>query len=163
MESKLEDWLKELLGLMQLKPKAIAVSKDESGTYQAQLDVEAEDAGALIGYHGDTIAALQLISGVAMGRLKTEKDLSKEGWDRVVINVNDYRQQRQASLEQTAQDTAEKVKQSGEPIALFNLNPFERRQVHMILAEDKKIVTVSEGEGTNRHLIVSPAPATSNE
>lgn len=150
-EKKIEKWLDELFKHLTLKPKTITVSKDETGTYQAQINLPDEEAGIVIGYHGDTIAALQLLAGAAHFNEGEVKE-----WQRVVVNVNDYRQKRQESLEQMARDTAEKVKQSGQPMALFNLNPFERRLVHMALSEDKEIVTQSEGEGRDRHLIVAP-------
>lgn len=150
-EKKITDWLKDLIELLEVKPKLIKVDKDETGAYQVQLDLDPADAGMMIGYHGDTIAALQLLLGAAHFNQG-----DKGEWQRVVVNINDYRQKRQESLEQLAQDTAEKVKQSGQPLALFNLNPFERRIVHMFLASDKGIVTQSEGEGKDRHLIVGP-------
>ncbi|HKZ35211.1 MAG TPA: R3H domain-containing nucleic acid-binding protein [Patescibacteria group bacterium] len=150
-EKKLTAWLTKLFGHLGIEPKKISISKDDTGTYQAQIDLPDEDAGMMIGYHGDTIAALQLLLGAAHFNEGEDKE-----WKRVVVNINDYRQKRQESLEQLAQDTAEKVKQSGQPMALFNLNPFERRLVHMALAKDKEIVTQSEGEGKDRHLIVAP-------
>ena len=42
------------------------------------------------------------------------------------------------------------------PLALYNLNPFERRIVHVALSENKEVVTESQGEGKNRFLVVSP-------
>jgi spoIIIJ-associated protein len=77
-------------------------------------------------------------------------------WQRLIVNVGDYRQKRQESIEKMADDTVKRVKFSGEPIALFNLNPFERRLIHTYLADHPDVTTVSEGEGRNRHLIVHP-------
>ena len=151
-EKSLTEWLTLLFGHLGIEPKKISLKKDETGTYQAQIDLPEEDAGIMIGYHGDTIAALQLLLGAA----HFNQAETKGEWQRIVVNINDYRQKRETALAQLAEDTAEKVKQSGQPMALFNLNPFERRLVHMALAKDKAIVTQSEGEGGDRHLIVSP-------
>jgi len=75
----------------------------------------------------------------------------------VIVNIGDYREKRTANLEKMAQEAAQRVKFSSEPIALFNLNPFERRAVHMFLSKDPQVETESDGEGRNRHLIVKPA------
>lgn len=139
----------KLLDQLDIKPQDISVSKDKSGTYQIQLNLDEKDTGILIGYHGDTIAALQLIIGLLVYK-------QKQSWQKLVVNINDYRQRRQESLETMAQDTADRVLQHNEPIALFNLNPFERRQVHMFLSKNPQVVTESQGEGPNRHLIVYP-------
>jgi len=147
-QKQIKDLLTSLLKHLEITPQTINITKDENEAYQIQLELEEEDKGILIGYHGDTIASLQLILSLLLYK-QTAK------WDRLVVNIGDYRQRRQESLEKMAQDTAQRVKFSGEPIALFNLNPFERRVIHMCLADHPDVVTASEGEGRNRHIIVS--------
>ncbi len=149
-EKQIKKLITDLLKNLAVKPQDILVTLDEDNTYQAQINLEDQDSGILIGYHGDTIAALQLISGLMLYKQTKE-------WNRLIINVNDYRQKRQESLEKMAQDAAQKVKFSNEPIALFNLNPFERRIIHNYLNEYPEVVTESQGEGRNRHLVVKLA------
>lgn len=148
MEKEIKKIAKDLLEKLEIKPTKLEVKKDEADTYQLNLEIDENDTGILIGYHGDTIAALQLILGLMLYK-QTGK------WDRVIVNVGDYRQKRAESLEQTAEDTLKRVKFSGEPIALFNLNPFERRVIHMYLKDHPEVQSESEGEGRNRHLIIS--------
>ncbi|MFC1627197.1 protein jag [Patescibacteria group bacterium] len=150
MEKKIKKLASDLLSKLDIKPDSIEIKKDDEDTYVLNLKVSEADTGILIGYHGDTIAALQLLLGLMLYHQKNE-------WVRVVVNVGDYRERRQENLENMAQDTVDKVLQSGQPIALFNLNPFERRTIHMYLSKSKEVVTQSEGEGKNRHLVISPA------
>lgn len=149
MEKTIEALLLDLLKHLDITPKEVTITQDDTQTYQVDLKLSDQDTGILIGYHGDTIAALQLILALLFYK-------QSGSWSRLIVNIGDYRQKRQESLEKMAQDTVQRVKFSGESIALFNLNPFERRVVHMCLADHPDVLTASEGEGRNRHLIVKP-------
>lgn len=135
---------------MGVDPKAIKITKDKEGTISLDLELPDQEAGILIGYHGETIAALQLLLNMILYQQTGE-------WSKLVVNIGDYRKKRTDYLTTMAEDTAAKVTESGEPLALYNLNPFERRIVHMALSENKQVVTESQGEGKNRFLVVSPA------
>lgn len=149
MEKKLLKLVKELLVLLGIEPQKINASVDESGSVNLDLKLDEKEAGILIGYHGETIASLQLLLGMMLYKQTGQ-------WQKLVVNVGDYRQKRTDYLTALAEDTAVKVAESGEPLALYNLNPFERRIVHLALAERDDVVTESQGEGKNRFLVVSP-------
>jgi len=149
MEKKTQKITESLLSQLEITPKILTVSTDDNNIVNIDLQLDDADTGILIGYHGKSIAALQLILGILLYK-------QTKIWTRVIVNIGDYRQKRQESLETMAQNTAQKVKFSGEPIALFNLNPFERRIIHDYLSKNKWVVTESEGEGNNRHLIIKP-------
>lgn len=124
------------------------VSVEESeGVFNIQL--ETDQPGILIGYHGETLAAIQLMVGMIAWRKLDE-------WTKVLVNVGDYRQKRKESLERMAQSAAQKAKFSGQPQALPPISAFERRIIHLALSSDSEIETVSEGEGANRHVVVKP-------
>lgn len=150
MEKKLKAITLDLFTQLEIKPDSIDIQTDPEGVIHLKLQFNEADTGMLIGYHGDTISALQLILGLLLYK-------QTGSWSRLVLDIGDYRQKRSQVLEKLAQNTAQKVKFSGEPIALFNLNPFERRVIHTYLAEFPDVVTQSEGEGKDRHLVVSPA------
>ena len=156
MEKKLLKITKSLLKKLDIKPIDIKVKKDDEQALQLSLELNDSDTGVLIGYHGDTISSLQLILG-----LMIYKDTGS--WTRLVVNIGDYREKKQSSLEKTAEDTVRKVTFSGEPIALFNLNPFERRIIHVHLKDHPDVISESEGEGQNRHLIISPKDPSLNQ
>lgn len=152
MEKNLNAIIKELLEQLKINPEKTTLTLIEADSYALDLQLPEREAGALIGYHGDTISALQLMLNLLFYK--------KTGtWCKLVVNIGDYRQKREEALTRLAQETVEKVKASGQPMALFNLNPFERRTIHTLLAEDNDVTTESEGEGRNRHLIVKPATA----
>jgi len=146
-EKTIKKLITDLLNHLDIKPQELTITKDETDSYQAQINLDDQETGILIGYHGDTVASLQLILGIMLYK-------QTGSWNRLIVNINDYRQKRQESLEKMAQDTAQKVKFSGEPIALFNLNPFERRIIHNYLNEYPEVATESQGEDKNRHLVV---------
>lgn len=151
MEKNIKALVQELFKQLEIVPETIELVKSEAANgYQLNLKFSDQDTGILIGYHGDTISALQLIINLLIYKKLGE-------WLRVVVNIGDYRQKRAESLEKMALDSAQRVKFSGQPMALFNLNPFERRLIHEFLAKDPAVTTESEGEAKNRHLIIKPA------
>ncbi|MDZ7586947.1 MAG: KH domain-containing protein [Patescibacteria group bacterium] len=141
--------IQELFEQLGIVPEAIELVELKDGNNQLNLKLSESDTGILIGYHGDTISALQLIINLLIYKQEGQ-------WTRLVVNIGDYRQKRAESLEKMALDSAQQVKFSGQPMALFNLNPFERRLIHEFLAEDPQVTTESEGEARNRHLIIKP-------
>lgn len=156
MEKKLLKLTNDLLKQLDIKPTKVELIKDDQETLQLNLELNEADTGILIGYHGDTISSLQLILGLMLYK-------QTGNWTRLTVNIGDYREQKQTSLEKTADDTVRKVVFSGEPIALFNLNPFERRIIHLYLKDHPDVVSESDGEGRNRHLIISPKNPSLNQ
>lgn len=146
---KLKKISQTLLAHFGIKPAAIKITQDESGSLSLDVKADDQEAGILIGYHGETIAAIQLLLGMILAKQTGE-------WTKLTVNIGDYRQKRTDYLTALAEETAVKVAESGEPLALYNLNPFERRIVHLALSERGDVVTESQGEGKNRFLIVSP-------
>ncbi|MFH0942721.1 MAG: R3H domain-containing nucleic acid-binding protein [Candidatus Beckwithbacteria bacterium] len=147
IKSLTEDFFKQI----GIKPESITVKESEEKTFKIDLKFSAADAGILIGYHGDTISALQLILNLLVYHQQGE-------WLKLIVNIGDYRQKRAEALEKMAEDAAQRVKFSGQPVALFNLNPYERRLIHEYLSTNPSVTTESEGEAKNRHLIIKLAP-----
>ena len=135
----------ELLQLLETGEVKTSIEKDEDGVFR--LVIDAKDSGILIGYHGENIDALQLILGLIV-----YKKLGS--WQRVVVDIGDWRQKREEQLKRIALSAAQKVKFSKEPVIIPYLNAAERRVVHLALAEHPNIETRSDGEGRERKLIV---------
>lgn len=125
----------------------VAVKPGEQETVAVQL--ETDNPGLLIGYHGQTLAALQLILMKIVYRQLGE-------WFRLVVNVGDYRERRQESLERMALSAAQKVKFSGEEYSFQPMSPAERRIIHLTLTSHSDVTTESEGEGRERRVVVKP-------
>lgn len=123
------------------------VTTDEEGSTRVTIDTE--DPGVLIGFHGKTLSSIQLLLGLMVYR-RLDK------WVQLVVDVNHYRQEQTERLAGIARSAAMKVRDSGEPVSLSPMTPFERRVVHLALSDFKGVETKSEGEDINRHVVISP-------
>lgn len=138
----------KLLSLMGLSGN-VSVEQNED-VYNVQ--VETESAGILIGRRGETISAFQLIlRQIIYSSLK--KDDTTPPF-KVTVNVGDWLEKREVSIRSLVQDAIERTKASGEPQYIYDLTSYERRLAHMIVSEVEGVVSESEGEGRERHLIV---------
>ncbi len=116
-----------------------------------KVNIIGEDLGILIGFHGETLKAIQTLLGVMVNHEKGDED-----WSRILVDVGSWRESRQTSLEEMAQNAVNKALESKLPCALPPLSPDERRLVHMYLQEQVGVSSHSEGEGSERHIVVLP-------
>lgn len=117
------------------------------------LHIEGADEEAmslLIGRRGETLRSLQFMVNLLVSR-RVQK------WPQIVVDVGNYRQRRQESLEGLARRMAERVRQSGRPLMLEPMGAYERRIVHLALRSDPTVYTESSGEGDNRKVVIYPA------
>jgi spoIIIJ-associated protein len=136
----------ELFGLMGITAKAETSYDKLQDIYV--VNIEAGDTtGLLIGKRGETLSSLQTFLGIALKQETGE-------WKRVVVNVGDYREKEEDYLKNLAESTAARALESGEPQSLYNLKPWQRRIIHIYLAENTNIETESVGEGEERYLVV---------
>ena len=151
--------LEELLKLMGVEGKVISGTyPDESGEPNSApiaFNIEGEDLGILIGRRGQTLSSLQYILRLIVGR-KTNT------WLPIVIDAESYKQRRYEALQALAHRMAENVKTKGTPFTLEPMPPYERRIIHMALANHSAVFTESIGEGESRKVGIKPKrPATS--
>lgn len=99
---------------------------------------------------GEMLRSLQFMVNLLVSR-KVQK------WPQVVVDVGNYRQRRQESLEGLARRMAERVRQSGRALTLEPMGAYERRIVHLALRSDPSVYTESTGEGENRKVVIYPA------
>jgi spoIIIJ-associated protein len=111
--------------------------------------LEGEDLGLFIGRHGQTIDAVQHLA---------QRIVFPDGPAsvRVVIDANGYRERRADALRAEADDAADDAVNSGKPVELDPLPPFERRIVHEYLRERGDVETHSEGNEPERFLVITP-------
>ena len=114
------------------------------------LDIELAggDMGILIGKRGATLDSLQYLVSLVVNK-------DSEQYIRVKVDTEDYRERRRATLENLAKNVSAKVKRTGRPYELESMNPYERRIIHSALQDNDYVYTYSEGEGTNRHIVVA--------
>jgi spoIIIJ-associated protein len=142
-QTNIEETAKKLLDLLGIKGEIEVTESDDVKV----VHIDTPETGILIGRHGETIAAFELILNQIVNR-------DAESWERLIVDTGDYRAKQEDRLKNLAESAAERVKETGEPYALYDLTPAQRRIVHTILAEDSSLITESEGEDRDRHLVI---------
>jgi spoIIIJ-associated protein len=117
------------------------------------LNVECDNLERVIGRRGQVIDALQHLVGKAVTRDRPVKGKP------IVVDAGDYRSKQIERLETLAVKMGEKALQTQSPVRLSPMSAHDRRIIHMKLAAVDGVSTHSEGEGEDRHIVVSPAPA----
>lgn len=144
-ESEAAEFVSELLRHMGIEADLrIATREDE----RVVLEMVSDDAGILIGRHGATLEAMQLLTNIACGR-------RHEDGPRVILDTEDYRYRREQSLTRMAMRVARDVQRSGRSQLLEPMNPFERRLVHTTISGLDDVSTESEGDGPYKQVRVS--------
>ena len=126
---------------------ALAVTIEESpeGT---RINLEGEDGGVLIRRGGEGLQALQHVVATAFRRQLGDDT-------RVVVDCNGFRRDKDAEIKQIARFMAEKARSSGMPQEMGPLNPYERRIVHIAIAEDPRVSSESIGDAFMKTVIIS--------
>jgi spoIIIJ-associated protein len=119
------------------------------GTEPITLDISGRDLGALIGWRGETLRALQSVTNVMVGRHLAEGE-------RIIVDVERYRQRREHTVREIAIRAARQVKMTGDAITLDAMQPFERRAIHLALEGDPDVTSGSIGEEPERRVVVGP-------
>ncbi len=120
-----------------------------AGTDPITLDVTGRDLGALIGWRGETLRALQSVTNVMVGKHLDEGE-------RVIVDVERYRQRREHTVREIALRAARQVKMTGDAITLDAMQAFERRAIHLALESDPDVTSSSIGEDPDRRVVVGP-------
>lgn len=107
------------------------------------------DLGLLIGKHGQTIDALQFLTNAILHRHQIPKD--------VVIDAAGYRDRRFEALAELARQAVADALATGSPVALEPMTSVERKHVHLLLKDDERVETGSDGSEPNRFVVVRPA------
>ena len=117
------------------------------GSEPTTLDISGRDLGALIGWRGETLRALQSVTNVMVGRHLGEGE-------RIIVDVERYRQRREHTVREIALRAARQVKMTGDAITLDAMQPFERRAIHLALEGDPEVSSSSIGEEPERRVVV---------
>ena len=113
-----------------------------------RLNLVGDEAELLVRHRGEPLKALQHIVDSSYGR-------GLEGDKRVFVDALEYRKGKDVELRQMAKFLAEKVKQTGLDQQLGPLNPYERRIVHMAVAEIPGVATESVGDAFSKTVLIS--------
>lgn len=124
----------------------VDVTEDSDGI--KCISVIGQDAGVLIGHHGETLDAFQYLANLAANR-KGEGDRS-----RVTVDVENYRAKREETLRSLARRMAAKAKKYNRSVVLEPMNPYERRIIHSEIQNIEGVSTNSVGADNNRKVVI---------
>ncbi len=120
-----------------------------------QVLIETKDAGRLIGARGESLDGLQLLVNQMVAR-KVGPAPDGAGFQRVVVDVEGWRNQKAEELTASAESWGKQVLESKQPLDLEPQSPWQRRIVHMVISEIKGLSSESIGEGRDRHIVIKP-------
>ena len=138
----------DLLGHFPVEKYTIEEYEGDEG--ELILDIVGEDLNVLIGRHGRTAEALQVVVTAIASR-------TCDVFYPITIDVEGYKHRRKQRVIEIAQKVVERVRDTNRAVSLKPMTPAERRQVHMALREVRGVTTASEGSGSYRHVVVLPA------
>lgn len=149
-----KETLETLLSLMGLSGTVIPsdefTSTDDNGELTSiGLNIEGEDLGILIGRRGQTMVSLQYIVRLIMAH-KMQVQLP------IVLDVEGYKQRRCEGLRILANRLADEVKTRKTPFTMEPMSAFERRIIHITLADHPDVITESIGIGESRKVVITP-------
>ncbi|MFC2071286.1 RNA-binding cell elongation regulator Jag/EloR [Chloroflexota bacterium] len=125
------------------------VEGEKEASASIAFDVNGDDLGILIGRHSQTLSCLQYIVRLIVGN-------QTKAWVPIVVDVGGYKQRRYQALQVLAQHIAEQVRTRGEPFRLEPMSAYERRIIHLTLADHPDVTTESNGEGEARRVVILP-------
>lgn len=145
--------LQELLTLLDMQDVRIDMRRAETAPGERDapiiLDVTGQDAQALVGRRGETLAALQHITRLIVG----QETASRANF---VLDADGYKARREQTLHRLAERLAEQAVRTNRRVVLEPMPPNERRIVHLTLRDDPRVTTESIGERDHRKVTIIP-------
>lgn len=147
------EYLRSVLAAMGAGECALSVHEEEN---TCVITLDGEDLGFVIGRRGDTLDALQYLTGLVANR-------ADGSYYRVTIDIGNYREKREKALIGLARKVGNQVARTGRKSSLEPMNPYERRIVHTAIQEIEGVTSWSVGSEPNRHVIVGPSDDNPNK
>ena len=141
-----KEFLGQVFAAMDMEVTVSSVFDDKER--EMTVDLSGADMGILIGKRGQTLDSLQYLTSLVVNK-------QCDGYVRVKLDTENYRERRKETLETLAKNIAYKVKRTRRSVSLEPMNPYERRIIHAALQNDRYVVTRSEGEDPYRHVVIS--------
>ena len=146
--------LETLLELMDISASVtvsaeFTVEDEEGNTSSVGFNIEGEDLGILIGRRGQTLASLQHIVRLIIAH-------QMQARMPIVLDVEGYKRRRCEGLRALAERLAEQVKTRKMPFTMEPMPAFDRRIIHLALADHPDVTTESTGVGETRKVVISP-------
>ena len=113
-----------------------------------KIDIEGEDSKTLIGYRGEVLNSLQVVLNSIANKDSKEKV-------RIILNISNYREKREKSLEELADKISKTVLKTGKSVTLEPMMAYERKIIHNRLQSSSKVKTYSIGEEPYRKVVIA--------
>ena len=143
IQEYVKEFLKNLTELMGLEVTFESKIRDE----QICIKMYSDNNSILIGKEGRTLSSLMFIT---KQMLKNKYDIQPH----IILDVENYKEKQEKHLERLAKNIAREVVKTRVEVKLDNMNSYERRIIHNVLSNNKKVTTTSEGEEPNRHVVI---------
>ena len=129
----------------------LTVTLSDGNNDDKLINVDGENAGVLIGHHGDTLDSLQYLANLAANK---KEDGVKREYVKITVDVEGYRAKREMTLRALARRMAEKVLKYKKSVMLEPMNPYERRIIHSEIQHIEGVSTNSIGSENNRKIVI---------
>ncbi len=116
---------------------------------KVEINVTATNTTSIIGKHGAMLDAIQTLAGAVA-------NTGRDDYKRVVVDCENYRENRENTLNKLAENLAQKSIRLGKKVQLEPMNPYERRIIHAALSQYEGVSTQSEGKEPNRYIVIVP-------
>lgn len=141
-------FVKTLLANMNIEASVEVTETEENGKL---INISGNDAGILIGHHGDTLDALQYLTSLAANK---HSDTEESKRVKVTVDIENYRAKREKTLRTLANRMAEKALKYRRSVMLEPMNPYERRIIHSEIQNIEGVSTNSVGSENNRKIVI---------
>lgn len=146
LERRAKAFIEEVFESIGINDVEIHTSTEEDNI---MVKVSGEEASKLIGRRGESLDSLQMLTNLAVNK-------GEEQYSRVLLDIENYRSKREASLKKYANKMARQAAKQRRILKLEPMNPYERRIVHSSLKDDRYVKTYSEGKDPYRRVVIEP-------
>lgn len=148
-----KEYLEKVLAGMGVTAFTCQVKEENNGCV---ITLDGENLGFIIGRRGDTLDALQYLTGLVANRVGN-------AYYRVTLDIGNYREKREQALISLAKRLGGQTARTGRRNSLEPMNPYERRIIHTTVQEMEGVVSWSVGSEPNRHVIIGPSEDNPNK
>lgn len=148
-----EAYLRAVLAGLGVEDFTISVTENDNGCV---ISLDGENLGFIIGRRGETLDALQYLTGLVANR-------ADNAYYRVTLDIGNYREKREQALVALARRLGGQTARTGRRNSLEPMNPYERRIIHTTVQGMEGVISWSVGSEPNRHVIIGPSDDNPNK
>ena len=148
-----EEYLRKVLAGLGVEDFTIEVTEQENGCI---ISLDGENLGFIIGRRGETLDALQYLTGLVANR-------ADNAYYRVTLDIGNYRDKREQALVALARRLGAQTAKTGRRNSLEPMNTYERRIIHTTVQQMEGVISWSVGSDDRRHVIIGPSDDNPNK